>query len=389
MRKVTTVRQMVIGGLLPLLVVGGCASSPSEDAGPAPAESTLTPTSLEGAWDPILATVDAKLPPPAATCPIGSDPDLPGPTDQERPDAGWKGNLAAVFDQHTGRIVYVDTLSETWTFDICANTWHRMNPTGALIGEISAGLVYDVDSDVTVALSFEHISVYDANTNTWTQPSNDTIGIGDGLIVPMGAVYDPISGLILTTRQVGWGEQIENAGYWEVWAYDVDTNEWMTIGTIPHEPSTQQREGNDSQWLELLGYSQMIDRLIFTSDNETTVLVDPRTGATTPISTYTPVIDLGWPGGVYGPAGDTVYVRLGTSICGFRANTSTWNCLTAPIPRETINYAAFAAIVGDPVNHRLVLVNGVHGDWWADGTDDVWAIDFDTGGWIQLLGASD
>ncbi len=344
-----------------------------------------------GAWDSILSTTKAKPAPPAATCPPDTDPNSPGPADQERPEPGWTGNLAAAFDQHTGRIVYVDTLGETWTFDVCANTWHRMNPTGVLIGEPSAGLVYDIDSDLTVALGYEHISVYDANTNTWTQPSNDTIGIGDGLIVPMGAVYDPVTGLIITTRWVGWGEQVENAGYWEVWAYDVDTNEWTLIGTVSFEPSQAQRQGNDTQWLELLSYSQTIDRLIFTSDIQTTVLVDPRTGGATSSTTDTPIVNLVWPVGVFGPAADTVYVKLGRGdICGFDTSTRTWTaCFDTPATLQNNRHTVFAAMVGDPINQRLILINGIGGDWWVNGTDDVWAIDLDTEEWIQLLEASD
>jgi len=188
----------------------------------APSTAPSTAPAFAGTWNPILATTRAKPAPTAATCPPDTDPDTPGPADQERPKAGWTGNLAAAFDRHAGRIVYVDTLRETWTFDVCTNTWHRMNPTGAMIGELSAGLVYDVDSDLTVALGYEHISVYDANTNTWTQPSSDTVGIGDGLIIIHGgAVYDPISGLILTMILHTGGE----AGYSGLWAYDVDAND--------------------------------------------------------------------------------------------------------------------------------------------------------------------
>ncbi|MGB9357580.1 MAG: hypothetical protein WCC01_03390, partial [Acidimicrobiia bacterium] len=40
------------------------------------------------AWDPILATTKAKAVPPAATCPDGTDPDIPGPIDQVRPGEG-------------------------------------------------------------------------------------------------------------------------------------------------------------------------------------------------------------------------------------------------------------------------------------------------------------
>jgi len=332
---------------------------------PSPAPAMTGPmTGPAGTWNPILATTRAKPAPAAATCPPDTDPATPGPADQERPKAGWTSNLAAAFDRHTGRIVYVDTLRETWTFDVCTNTWHRMNPTGAMIGELSAGLVYDVDSDLTVALGFEHISVYDANTNTWTQPSNDTVGFGDGRIIPTGAAYDPISGLILTT----WGDQ-------ELWAYDVDTNDWTLIG-------------KNTLGVELLGYSQMIDRLIFGSGLETTALVDPRTGEATPISTDTPQVHLVWPRGVYGPAADTVYVKLGSDVCGFDSRSLTWNaCFDAPVALPNWqNWAAvFAAMVGDPINQRLILINGVGGDWWYRATDDVWAIDLDNGEWTQLL----
>ena len=328
-----------------------------------PAQETATPSPTPakagpaGTWNPILATTRAKPAPTAATCPTDTDPDTPGPADQERPEAGWTGNLAAAFDRHTGRIVYVDTLGETWTFDVCTNTWHRMNPTGAPIGDLWAGLVYDVDSDRTVALG-DHISVYDAHTNTWTQPGNSTVG--------MGPVYDPISGLILAMGD----EQ-------KLWAYDVDTNDSTLVG-------------RGTPGVELLGYSQMIDRLIFGSGIDgsvihTTTLVDPRTGQATRISTETPYVDLPWPNGVYGPAADTVYVKLGGGdVCGFDASSLTWNaCFDTPVALQ--EHTGFAAMVGDPINQRLILINGIGGAWGSETTDDVWAIDLDNGEWTQLL----
>ena len=333
-----------------------------------PARETPSPpttvTARAGTWNPILATTRAKPAPPAATCPPGTDPDTPGPADQERPEAGWTGNLAAAFDQHTGRIVYVDTLGETWTFDVCTNTWHRMNPTGAMIGELSGGLVYDVDSDLTVALGYEHISVYDANTNTWTQPSNDTIGIGDGLIVPSGAVYDPVTGLIITSN-LRWTSETTPT-YWEFWAYDVDTNEWTLLGPLRLEPSIQHQ-------LDFLGYSERLDRLIVTGvvDGEMgTILIDPRTGDVTVLPIESPVVDLGWPNGAYGPVADTVYVKLGgDDICGFDPSTRTWNaCFDTPVALQNNQHTVFAAMVGDPINQRLILINGIGGGWWAEAT---------------------
>jgi hypothetical protein len=49
-------------------------------------------------------------------------------------------------------------------------------------------------------------------------------------------------------------------------------------------------------------------------------------------------------------------------------------------------YASFAAMVGDPINDRLVLVHGVYGNFWTSSDDGVWAVALDTGETIELLG---
>jgi hypothetical protein len=299
--------------------------------------------------------------------------------------------LDAAFDRHAGRIVWVDTLGETWTFDVCTNTWHRMNPTGAMIGELSGGMVYDVDSDLTVALGFEHISVYDASTNTWTQPSNDTIGIGDGLIVPWGAAYDPVTGLIITSNHRWTSETTPT--YWEFWAYDVDTNEWTLLGPLDMEPEAQDQ-------LDFLGYSERLDRLIVAGgvDGEVgTILVDTRTGDVTVLPIESPVVDFVWPNETYGAAGGTVFATTNTmdtphDICGFDANVKSWTaCFDIPGATQTDRHQRFDAMVGDPINQRLILINGSGGGWEGPRVTagaDVWTIDLDTGEWTQLLGPS-
>jgi hypothetical protein len=364
------------------------ADEPPANERPSP-RPTLTVLPAPESWNPILATTEAKTAPAAATCPADTNPDVAGPIGQQRPHPGWVGNLAAAFDQHTGNIVYVDQQGDTWAFAVCTNQWQQIDPDGSPADEadlfdavgqpsgILGPLVYDADSDVTVALNFEYVAVYDANTNAWTRPSNDTIGIGDGLFSPMGAVYDPISGLILTTHPVEYGPPQR----WELSAYDVDTNTWSTIGTIP----------GDIEQLEFLGYSQAIDRFImggFVDGVAVTMLLDPRTGETTVVSTETPVVDLVWPSGVYGPAGDTVYVsdRVAgdLALCGFDTASLSWTCATVPdtVPSQ---YVTFGAAVGDPINDRLVLINGIFGMWWSSAADDVWAIDLDTGEWTQVV----
>jgi hypothetical protein len=130
--------------------------------------------SAEVEWNPILATTKAASAPTAATCGEGANPNVLGPIDQARPwGASWS-NQAAVFDQHAGRLVFLDEAGETWTFDVCANTWQAMNPTfdssGLFRDGWSGQLVYDVDSDLTI--SFRQL----------THPPTDTAGkrhVGD------------------------------------------------------------------------------------------------------------------------------------------------------------------------------------------------------------------
>jgi len=343
-------------------------------------EPPTSPIPPSGAWDPILSTTWAKTAPPAATCPAGTDPAAPGSPDQERPDPRWVSNVAAAFDRHTGRIVYVDVRGATWTFDVCTNTWELMNPEGAPYSHNSnlfdgAGqrsgvlgdLVYDVDSDRTIAFG-SVLAVYDANTNTWTQPDTPKTTSARGT-----AVYDPVTGLIITTDDE------------ELLAYDVDTNTWTVIGPIIHE---------DLFVGEFLGYSPEIDRLIFVMPDHTW-LIDPRTGESTLVVADTPYIDLAWPSDVHGSAADTVYVTQhwdgdlrNFRICGFDTVNLAWtSCVDVPRDVEDKHYV-FSAMVGDPINNRLVLIHGAWGNYWGNSIDDVWSIDLDTEEWIQLVAAS-
>jgi hypothetical protein len=372
------------------------ATSPTTSLDP----TTVTTVAIEaGGWNTVLADTRAKVPPAPATCPPSATPNVPGPSDQARPGPRWVGNLAGAFDRSKGRIVYVDTAGEPWTFDVCTNTWHQMNPNSQPVpdeelydaaGEPSGvlgQLVYDIDSDVTIALGGGGVSVYDANTNTWSKRAYPPEAIW-----MLGAVYDPISGMVITSTSDG-GED------WDLWAYNVDTDEWTELG-----PVTVERDTPCCTQIDLLGYSADLDRLILVTAyrGDVTLLVDPRTGEMTIIPyTNAPIVDLGIPNAVFGQANGTVYVYdwrgrdlvedRDRALCGFDADTLSWACHDAPaeIPAKYVaKYVAFAALTDDPINNRLVLVNGVHGDSWRDATDDVWAVDLDTGEWTQILSPS-
>ncbi|MFW2339776.1 MAG: hypothetical protein ACN4GK_06980, partial [Acidimicrobiia bacterium] len=305
------------------------------------------------AWDTILSTTQAKPAPAAATCLPGSNPGSPGSTDTDRPEPGWVGNAAAAFDQHRGRIMYVDLLGDTWAFDVCTNTWTNLHPEGARV-DAASGLVFDVDSDRLIAVG-SHTSVYDPNENAWVPGSS--AGVFRYFWPAGGAVYDPVSGLVITQHE----------GI--VKAYDVDTDRWTTVGTLPEDPSM------------LVAYAPSLDRILYLGG-----LLDPRSGDMTELAAESPSIAGGFGSVAFATSGDTAYVTTqDRGICRFETTTLEWTCFA---PNPAAPDSVFAAMVFDSINNRLVLINSVFGDFWVDATSDVWAIDVETGEWIQLLESS-
>jgi hypothetical protein len=343
------------------------------EVGPVAAPTTTVVPAPEE-WNSILADTQAGPTPPTATCPPGTSPDKPGPGIQDRPEAGSNGVLAAAFDQRSGQIIYVDTAGDTWGFEVCTNTWRFLDPSGIPPSEVSAGLVYDVDSDLTIALG-STVSVYDAKSNTWTWATGSRA-------LPFGAVYDPLSGLVVTTFS-GYGDDSSM----ELWAFDVDTDTRTLVGRISHEG-------------DLLGYTSELDRFIIALPDNRTMLLDPRSGETTLVDTETPAVQFGWPKASYDPTQDTVFVAYGVKraagmivtvfpgyLCGFDPETLTWSsCFASP---GGTDYAGFGAIVGDPINDRLVIINGISGNFWVNATEHVWAIDLETGELAELLTVSE
>jgi hypothetical protein len=348
--------------------------------------TTAAPTvdgSVPVVWDPILATTKATAAPPAATCPGGTDPEVPGPIDQVRPGEGPWNNQAAVFDTHAGQILYLDETGETWTFDVCTNTWHAMDPEGTPYGDWRVSrefgeLVYDVDSDRTVAFGPRGVSVYDANTNTWTQrtPPAD-IDIGGGM-PGLGAVYDPISGLVVLQTEKGSV------------VYDVDTDSWTPLGQLSCSPNMVY-DADSQQWSPadpvpgctpfLIGYDAETDRMLFLGFQSGGLAVDPRTGE----STHLEAPDGGVMGGFgsfrYATGGETAYTYGERGVCRLDPATLSWDC-SAGSQREAMP----TAMVYDPINTRVVVINDFCCTWpGTTVSDDVWAIDFGTREQTELL----
>ena len=257
-----------------------------------------------------------------------------------------------MFDTRAGRIVFIDEDGETWTFDVCTNTWQAMDPAfvpdSAHLGE--GQLVYDIDSDRTIAFGPRNVYAYDAAANTWTRR-----GSPDGRDLRAawpGAVYDPISGLVLVQFDDGM-----------LVAYDVDTDTWTEIGVIS-EPREITSEGQTrtSGPPFLVGHVAEADLLAFLGFNgapfqDTGQLVNPRTGEATDLADPPGGVNGGFGSFSYATGGDTAYTNTG-GLCRLEPVTFTWEC------GFTTGLGVFpSALVYDPINTRVVVISNSCCTW--------------------------
>jgi ketosteroid isomerase-like protein len=303
----------------------------------------------------LARSVPAVLPPIGQTfvCPPGSTPDEPGPVDQARPP---EGRYAMAFDRRAGRLVVLaeaDNRVETWTFDVCANTWTRMHPNREPPTFEWAQSVYDVDSDVTILVSYQAVWAYDLQADTWSEkgaaPTTN----------PTFLAYDPTSGLVIAN---GFGPD-------EMWTYDVEADTWTPID-----------QANGPESYGPVVYDTSVDRLVMYAwgpDRAEAWLLDIRTGTWSRSGADTPVISRGWgfpepPTIAYDEAAERTVVFSGGQMASYDVTTDSWETLAEAEPGGGFP----ASLAYDAVNRRLV------------GRSDrsaVEALDPATGEWTELL----
>ncbi len=338
---------------------------------------------------------------PAFVCPPGSTPDMPGPVGQARPVIG--GGIASMaFDRQAGRLVALADgrigEADTWTFDVCTNTWtpmhpYRMHPKPLF----STSLVYDVDSDVTVALDdTNRMWAYDLGADTWTMKG----------VAPVDKLrfYDPVSGLVVAVGDDG----DENTLGLPLWSYEVETDTWTPIPQA--EPLTIGPHYED------FAYDASVDRLVAYANawkdagdaaegwifEARTWLFDIRTGTWSGTGAVTPQFSYGmWgmgPGITYDEAAErTVMLGQGQSAA-YDATADRWETLYVKTPlndpfacgtRPECRQMPF--MVYDPVNERLVVYGGsvyASEESGLVSPDDMLAFDTRTREWTVLLEAS-
>jgi hypothetical protein len=361
----------------PLTDGGGPTARPV--ATPSPA---ATPEPPPGTPPPRVAVAVGPAPP----CPPGSTPDTPAPTDQARPPSPG----AMAFDRGAGRIVLYAAGSagpETWTFDVCTNTWTWMHPNREPpdLGD----LVYDVDSDVTIGASWGEgaspIWAYDLKANTWTETGRAPGGFPSLRL----RLYDPVSGFVVATGDDGDPGTLGS----ELWSYEVETDTWTPIPQA-NRPAIEPRE---------YAYDASVDRLVAYADaggqpgGATTWLFDLRTGTWSGTGAGTPGFSYGmWgmgPAIAYDEAAErTVMAGQGRSVA-YDAATDRWETLFETPSGDQPGACGTRPecrlgrqMVYDPVNGRLVAYGGnVYTTCTWEAADDMWAFDMATRSWTLVL----
>lgn len=95
-----------------------------------------------------------------------------------------------------------------------------------------------------------------------------------------------------------------------------------------------------------------------------TWLVDPVSGEAMVVQTPEHIhVNVVWPNEAFGPADGTVFVTHHATgdVCGFDAETLVWDrCVTSSEPQP----GPGSAIVGDPVNDRLIAISTTDIETW-------------------------
>ena len=223
---------LLLAGLLLALVTGGLvAGGWRPDLGFVIAPSSTpaaTVVVVDDATD-ILATTRAKPLPAQATCPPGSNPDAPGSADQDRPTGG-----EMAFDRHAGRIVLLEG-TQTWTFDVCTNTWQRMSPAKGPTGSVR--LVYDTDSDRTLAFTdYDESSPTEPTAAPSAAPATERPSVAPEAGNPSGGS----TGAVPAVAAMYQGEPDRQSRGPSadvttrvVWSYDFAADRWTRVGSLP------------------------------------------------------------------------------------------------------------------------------------------------------------
>lgn len=305
------------------------------------------------------------------SCPPGTDPNSPGRADQAKPATAYVQPMA--FDRNAGLIVA--HAEETWSFDVCSNTWRQERPT-VEAPKVTSTLVYDVDADLTLGIAADHVWAYDLVANTWARKGP----VPESMRFFARLVYDPVSGLVVAQPAGDDNEPLD------MWTYAVETDSWTHVAAVG-APDRHKRQ--------IIAYDNSADRVVvYDGEMPGTWLFDPRGGAWTTSSAVTPAMGFDWAvaGGeiAYDEAtGQTIAFSGGKAIA-YDAPADRWEVLQDP---RAAGQVAGPTLIGRPTvvydsfNKRLVVYGSEYpaaeGDWVQP--SGVLAFDPATRKWTTLL----
>jgi hypothetical protein len=336
----------------------------------------------------------------AGRCPTGADPDRTGPEDQARPNA-VQGFLPAAVDADSAKLVAL-AHRQTWTLDLCNNTWQRQHAAPGPSSVFETQLVYDADSDVVFSWSpRERVAWhYDLEKDDWTRVASPP---------PAGelqdAVYEPQSGLVVLRDGVSgalwrydgaWRQLAGRAGpgdgskgasgcskapgapyrceYASFMVADPTRHQLLLVQTDPSSPGRTWRfDLATRRWARLdavpptliTGYIESGGEIAFDQTAEEAVLLGVDV-----MAAFDPATEI-WRD-----------ISLDEPVLTGRSTTSWWS--TRPVARTG------HTLVYDPINTRVLLLGGMyrddsvaHGKWMT--ATDVWAYEVAGDTWRQLV----
>jgi CubicO group peptidase (beta-lactamase class C family) len=153
----------------------------------------------------------------------------------------------------------VDTLEDTWAWDVQTRSWTEMHPAVHPAGRIFGQMVYDAESDRAVLFGgtdaanqpLGDVWAYDFNTDSWEQ-----VASGPGARWGQSMVYDSESDRVVVFGGVNQRGCVDLAQrpelFQDTWSYDYNTDTWAEAVSDERSP---QREG----WQ--FAYSSKADRM--------------------------------------------------------------------------------------------------------------------------------
>jgi Galactose oxidase, central domain len=363
-------------------VLAACGGSGSPGGADTASPGGTTPTA-------IPSTSPAPV---TATCPADTDPDAVGSANQARPQSGDASRAEAAFDRESGRVVHLQDNGETWTFDVCTNTWELVKTLGTNPPGGAELFYYPVD-DLTYAVTPGTIRTFDVETSTWT-----TVAQPSGVLTVPGPPFamDTVNGVIYgldpgqqvmaydieghTWAKVDQGEQLPPTD----WAgapmatYDPSAGVIVLYGLRPNEPAiAPQVEQSRS---EAIAESWTFDpsagvwKRVFIQNSN--------------LSIFSGFYFLTGTEMAYNEASTSTVVIDSDGVSLFDANANRWSKAQTGVGWPSTTRVGHG-LVDDAVNGRVIMFGGKVSDpqpdsGWQDGTD-VWAYDVTTNTWTELV----